>query len=99
MVTRAMATTGIEARGSTWDEFCKRSLGLCEARSHSYFADGSMERKTPISCERPYHTRCGGEEPDDRTPGESDYDRNHHCSSGFRFDSIVEHLNEREAGG
>ena len=63
-----------------------------------YFADESMERKTPISGERPYHARCRGEEPDDRTPGKGDYDRNHYRCPGFGFDSIIEYLNEWEAG-
>ena len=58
-----------------------------------------MERKTPISGERPYHARCRGEESDDRTPCKGDYDRNHHRRPGFGFDSIIEDLNEWEAGG
>ena len=76
MVTRAMATIGIEARGSTWICFWVSGhwyvsrvggFGL-------YFADKSVEGETSVSGKGPDHARCGGEEPDDCTPGEGDYD-------------------------
>lgn len=96
MVTMAMAIIGIEARGST----CKLVLAVVvssgKAGFQSYFADGSMKGKTSIPSKRPDHARCGGEEPDDRTPGKGDYDRSHHRRSSFRLDSVIEDLDERE---
>ncbi len=58
-----------------------------------------MEGKASISGKGPDHARCGRQEPNDRTPGKGDYDGYHHGRSSFGLDSVIEDLNEREAGG
>ena len=98
---------GHEGDGNNWDRGARFDLQTrisnnCIVRDSGlplYFADVSMEGKTSISGKRPDHARCGREEPNDRTPGEGNYDRSHHRRSCFGFDSVVEDLNEREAGG
>ena len=95
-----MAITGIEARGSTWQMVSMvRVRMIGESGIRSYFANESVEWKAPIPSKRPNHTRCRGEEPDDRTPGKSDYDGSHHRRSSLGTYSIIEDLDERETGG
>ena len=65
----------------------------------AYFTDKLMKGETTISGKGPDHAGRGCEEADDGTPCESDYYRHHDRSSGFRFDSVVEDLDEGEAGG
>ena len=49
MVTRAMAITGIEARGSTWRMVLMMMVRMTgDSGIKSYFANESVERKTPI---------------------------------------------------
>lgn len=94
-----MAFIGIEVRGLTWNHFGKPNPGFCGLRRQAYFANEGMECKTLISGEKPHHARCRGEKNDNRGPDKSDYDGDHRCSSYSRVDSIIKHLNEREAGG
>ena len=70
-----------------------------ESRIQLYFANELVERKAPIPSKRPNHTRCRREEPNDRTPGKSDYDGSHHRRSAFGLYPIIEDLDEGKTGG